>query len=152
MQLSQKESSLLKDLKAQEMLCAEKYSKSAQAASDTQLRDLFTSLSEIEQKHYQMLCQMESGAVPTVPSGGGNTQSKAFTATYGIGETPEKKNDCYLCQDLLTMEKHASGLYDTCVFEFSQQNARDLLNHIQKEEQGHGKQIYDYMSANSMQA
>ena len=48
------------------------------------------------------------------------------------------------------MEKHASHLYDTCVFEFAQQPLRDVLNHIQTEEQGHGKAIYDYMSTNSM--
>ena len=36
------------------------------------------------------------------------------------------------------------------VFEFTDENARNLLNGIQKQEQGHGKAIYDYMSANGM--
>ena len=48
------------------------------------------------------------------------------------------------------MEKHASHLYDTCVFEFTQESLRKVLNTIQSEEQGHGKAIYDYMSANAM--
>ena len=30
--------------------------------------------------------------------------------------------------------------------------ARDVLNHIQKEEQQHGKQLYDYMAAHGMTA
>ena len=64
--------------------------------------------------------------------------------------TPEKKQDCYLCTDLLTTEKHASGLYDTCVFEFGQTELRKALNHIQTEEQEHGDMIYKYMKANSM--
>ena len=81
-------------------------------------------------------------------TGGGST--KSFTATYDATDSPEKTGDCYLCSDLLTTEKHASHLYDTCVFEFTDKNARDALNHIQKEEQEHGKYIYDYMSANYM--
>ncbi|MDE7300442.1 MAG: spore coat protein, partial [Lachnospiraceae bacterium] len=43
-----------------------------------------------------------------------------------------------------------SHLYDTCIFEFKDEGARNVLNHIQKEEQEHGKMIYDYMSTNSM--
>ncbi len=52
--------------------------------------------------------------------------------------------------DVLATEKHASHLYDTCIFEFNDENARNALNHIQKEEQEHGKMIYDYMSVNGM--
>ncbi|MCR4962284.1 MAG: spore coat protein [Firmicutes bacterium] len=37
-----------------------------------------------------------------------------------------------------------------CLFEFKEQGLRDALNHIQKEEQQHGKMIYDYMQANAM--
>ena len=53
--------------------------------------------------------------------------------------------------DLLADEKHVSSLYNTSVFEFNDNSLRDTLNHIQKEEQQHGKMIYDYMSANYMQ-
>ena len=35
-------------------------------------------------------------------------------------------------------------------FEFTENNIRDVLNHIQKEEQEHGKAIYDYMAQNGM--
>lgn len=55
-----------------------------------------------------------------------------------------------LCTDLLSTEKHVSSVYNICVFEFRDTNIRDTLNHIQKEEQQHGEQIYNYMSQNGM--
>ena len=48
------------------------------------------------------------------------------------------------------MEKHVSGLYDTSIFEFSDPAVRQVLNHIQSEEQGHGESIYSYMHQNGM--
>ena len=57
---------------------------------------------------------------------------------------------CYICSDLLATEKHASALYDTCIFEFKNEQLRTVLNSIQREEQEHGKKIYVYMSANNM--
>jgi len=62
----------------------------------------------------------------------------------------EKQKDAYLCSDALSTEKHVSSTYNTCIFEFSDSNVRNVLNHIQKEEQQHGDQIYKYMSANGM--
>jgi rubrerythrin len=59
-----------------------------------------------------------------------------------------KQMDAYLCQDALDTEKHVSALYDTCIFEFKGEDARSMLNQIQKQEQEHGKRIYDYMAAN----
>ncbi len=148
MQLTQKETMLLSDMKGQEKLCIEKYSKCAADANDTQLKTLFGELGAVEQKHLSMLNDIESGKVPTVPSAVSST-TRSFSATY-TSETPEKKQDAFLCSDLLATEKHASSLYDTCVFEFSDEGVRNVLNHIQKEEQGHGKAIYDYMKVNGM--
>ena len=37
--------------------------------------------------------------------------------------------------DVLMTEKYISGTYDTVIFEFRDTNTRDVLNHIQKEEQ-----------------
>ncbi|MDD3202923.1 MAG: spore coat protein, partial [Pygmaiobacter massiliensis] len=54
------------------------------------------------------------------------------------------------CADALSTEKHVSSVYDTSVFEFAQPELRNALNHIQGEEQGHGKQIYDYMSSHGL--
>ena len=151
MQLSQKELELLKDLKGQEKLCVEKYSKHASCARDSQLKGLFEHIAGIEQQHFDTLTQIENGTVPSTNSGSGSQASlPSFTGVYGIADNADKQNDCFLCTDLLTTEKHASHLYDTCIFEFKDENLRSALNHIQKEEQQHGKMIYDYMQANGM--
>ena len=149
MQLTAKESSLLKELKGQEQLCIDRYTKASGCAADGQLKGLFTSLADTERQHLDTLTQIETGTCPSMPAGK-ETPPPTFTAVYGVAETPDKKNDCYLCTDMLTTEKHASSLYDTSVFEFRDENIRQTLNHIQGEEQGHGKMLYDYMKANHM--
>ena len=152
MQLTQKETDLLKDLKSQEKLCVEKYTKYASQALDPQLKQLFTEIGNVEQGHLNTLTDIEHGKTPNTQSGGGQTIKSNFTENYGMGDTPDKQADCYLCSDLLADEKHVSSLYNTCVFEFKEQTLRDTLNHIQKEEQEHGKYIYDYMAKNNMYA
>lgn len=150
MQLTQKESGLLKDLKDEEKLCIEKYTQHAEAAHDPQLKQLFHQIADVERGHLATLNQIESGSAPAASGSPSAATNKTFTATYSMADTPEKKRDQYLCSDLLTTEKHAAGLYNTCVFEFGQSEFRQALNHIQTEEQGHGDQIYKYMKANSM--
>ena len=149
MQFTQKECSLLKELKEQEKLCIEKYEKASQNAVDGQLKGLFQNLGDMERTHLDTLNQIERGTVPNVSQG--QTQVPTFTGVY-TAETPDKKNDCFLCTDLLTGEKHVSSLYDTSIFEFRDDNVRNALNHIQKEEQTHGKMLYNYMSVNGMYA
>lgn len=147
MVLNQKETQLLQDLKDQESLCVEKYTKHAGAAADKQLGSLLRSIAQAEQQHLDAITQLSQGQLPQM-SGGGTQPS--FTAAYGTADTPQKQNDCYLCSDLLATEKHASHLYDTCVFEFTDNQVRSVLNQIQTQEQAHGKAIYDYMKTNSM--
>ena len=148
MTLTQKETDLLKDLKGQEQLCIDKYTKHAECAADPQLKQLLNRIADVERGHLNTLNQIEQGAAPTV-GGSSQTQIPTFNA-YHTSETPAKQQDCYLCSDLLTTEKHASGLYNTCVFEFGQTELRQVLNHIQTEEQEHGDMIYKYMKANNM--
>lgn len=148
MTLTQKEQSLLKDMKDAEKLCIEKYKKASDSAKDPQLKNLFSNLSSAEQQHLSIFEKMEQGTVEQPQSG--NSSQPTFTATYGNENTPDKQNDCFLCTDLLTAEKHASHLYDTCVFEFTDENARKAINTIQAQEQNHGKTIYDYMKVNCM--
>ena len=119
-------------------------------AKDAQLKTLFTQLAQNEQHHLDMLDQISAGAVPQVPQSSPSGQTQTFSSVYGAFETEDKKNDCYLCSDVLAAEKHASSLYDTSIFEFKDENVRCVLNHIQKDEQEHGKKIYDYMAANGM--
>ena len=149
MQLTQKETTLLGDMKNQEKLCVEKYTKYASQALDPQLKELFTSIANAEQGHLNTISQIEQGTVPSM-GGGSQTVNTTFSSNYGMGDTPDKKADCYLCSDLLADEKHVSNLYNTCIFEFKDTALRNALNHIQTEEQHHGKAIYDYMTANNM--
>ena len=149
-QLSQKETELLKDMKNTEKLCIEKYTKAAEEANDPQLKQLCIHIAQIEQGHLDTLTKIENGQ--STSSGGGSQQSQPpiITEFYGPADSEEKKSDSFLANDLLTTEKHASHLYDTCIFEFKDENIRQTINHIQKEEQEHGKQLYDYMQKNSM--
>ena len=110
---------------------------------------MFNQLANVEKNHLSTIEQMEKGTVLTQNSSSAMT-IQSFTPTYSMGDTPEKTADCFLCSDLLTIEKHASHLYDTCIFEFKDDNMRNTLNAIQKQEQTHGKMIYDYMQTNSM--
>ena len=150
MQLTQKETTLLSDLKSAEKLCIEKYTRHAECARDPQLAELFRHIAQVERGHLDTLTQIENSG--SAASGASNSQAQppAVTATYGIADTEDKQADCYLCSDALAAEKHASQLYNTCVFEFTTGELRTALNHIQTEEQGHGKLIYDYMKANGM--
>ncbi|MBQ2759850.1 MAG: ferritin-like domain-containing protein [Clostridia bacterium] len=148
MQLTPKESSLIKDLKDQEQLCIDKYQKHSSCAKDEQLKTLFTQIAAVEKTHLDTLTKLEQGN--TAPGGNEPAVNKTFSAKYTVAPNPDKDNDAYLCSDVLAGEKHVSSLYDTCIFEFKDDNARNILNHIQKEEQEHGKIIYDYMTVNSM--
>ena len=151
--LTQKETSLLKDMKEQEKLCVEKYTKHAKAAHDPQLQSLFNSIAAIEKHHLELLTQMETGQSPA--SGAGAEEQKGtttFQAFYPATDTPEKQQYAYLCADLLATEKHASALYNTCVFEFGQPALRKTLNQIQTDEQHHGEQLWQYMKVNGMYA
>ena len=109
MQLSQKEASLLKDMKDQEKLCIEKYSKHAACACDGQLKNLFTQLASAEKQHLGYLDKIGEGTVPQVATGSSSIPS-SFSPCYGMADTPQKQSDCFLCSDLLAGEKHVSSL------------------------------------------
>jgi spore coat protein CotF len=92
-----------------------------------------------------------NGTTPVLQSGENKQGHKSFAVTYSAGDTSQNKHkDSFLCTDLLSTEKHVSSTYNTCIFEFRDSNIRDVLNHIQKEEQQHGEQIYNYMAQNAM--
>lgn len=149
MTLTQKETNFINDLKSQEQLCIEKYTRYSTQACDPQLKNLFTELAGNERKHLDTLTQMAAGTVPAV--GGGSSTVKT-TANFKVSNCDQngKDNDKFLCSDMLAMEKHVSSSYDTGIFEFSDQGMRNVLNHIQKEEQQHGEELFAYMTVNGM--
>lgn len=151
MTLTQKETMLLEDLKSQEQLCVDKYTKYSSEACDGQLRNLFSQLGQAERTHLDTINQIMSGTMPGMSSGGQSQQKPQFTQTYTEScNDKNKQNDSYLCSDALANEKHVSSVYDVSIFEFANPQLRNILNHIQKEEQGHGEMIYEYMAANGM--
>lgn len=148
MDFTQKERDMLEELKSHEKLCIEKYKRHSECANDEQLKSLFQGLAEEENEHLQSLNSIGNGCVPPVSNA--EKPLPVFSSKYKAMLCPEKSADMYLCNDLLSGEKQVSHLYDTALFEFRDKNVRDFLNHIQKDEQTHGKIIYDYMAANGM--
>ena len=146
---SQKETSLLEDLKKAEEVCITKYSKFADDASASELKDLFIQIGQQEQQHLQTIEQIISGTIPSMNSGQSGQQPTIQEADYS-SDNAAFSQDSFLCADLLSTEKHVSSSYDTSIFEFKNPQVRDALNHIQKEEQDHGEMIYSYMATNGM--
>jgi spore coat protein CotF len=149
MTLTTKETNLLKDMKGQEQLCIDKYEKYASEACAPELKTLFTSLANVERSHLNTINDMMAGKVST-PSGSSSSSSGMSAVKANYANAEDKKKDAFLCSDMLSTEKHVSALYNTGVFEFSDVQARNMLNHIQTEEQQHGQKIYEFMNANGM--
>lgn len=155
--LTQKERSLLEDQKKHEEICIQKYTNYAKLASDQHLKDIFSNHAQIEQSHLDSINQLLSGQVPNLnQQGGGNSnqkqqqqqQSSVFKTQNNSADYQATDKD--LCNDILMTEKYVSGAYDTAIFEFKNTEVRDVLNHIQKEEQKHGEAVYKYMESNGM--
>ncbi len=147
--LTSKESDLLKDMKEQEELCIEKYTRYASLAKCPELSELLNSIADTEREHLKTINEMMAGNEPAAPSAlSGNNN---LCASCSIYQNPDdKKNDKFLLSDLLSTEKHVSSLYNTSVFEFKTPAARKMLSHIQAEEQQHGEMLYAFMNNNNM--
>ena len=158
MQLTQKERMLLEDQKKHEEICIKKYTEAAQKANDPQLAQLFQSYADQERQHYQTIEQILNGQIPNMQQQQGQQGSQqGGEAGQQAGQNMSNSNtglvsqaDADLCNDLLMTEKYVSGTYDTAIFEFRDPQVRQLLNHIQKEEQQHGEAIFNYMQSVGM--
>lgn len=149
--LTDKEATAIKDLQTQEQSCIEKYRRYSGEAKDTVLKELFQRLEQDEEQHYQSLGKVLNGAVPDCncnDTAGRDYQPKA---TYtSLGETDDKKNDCFLATDCIGTEKMVSSEYNTNVFKFADAGLRKLLADIQIEEQNHAEMLYKYKTVNGM--
>lgn len=159
--LTAKEKMLLEDEKSHEQLCVQKYQEYAQKASDPQLKSLFNELAQHEQQHLTSINQILSGTVPNVNQAQCQNQGNQNSNMQNSNTMPNmnlqssqmnayNEQDKMLCQDSLSTEKYVSSTYNTAIFEFADKNIRQVLNHIQKEEQEHGEKIYNYMSQHNM--
>ena len=150
MMWTQKESSLLNDLKSQEQLCVEKYQQYAQRANDPELKTIFQTIQNVEEQHLQTISGMLQGQLPQQKAQQQQQPSQQPPTQGQAKHTPQWQQDAYLCQDAIATEKHVSSAYDTAVFEFRTPAARQALNDIQSAEQHHGEMIYAYMARNGM--
>lgn len=154
LQLSQKERTLLLDQRSHEETCVDKYAKYSAQAQDPQLKQMFSDYSAKEQEHLNTINQLLIGQVPNV----GEQQNQAQqgqqqmtgTQSQNTMQANYNQEDAKLCQDMLMTEKYVSSTYNTAIFEFRDPNVRQILNHIQKEEQQHGEGIFQYMQNNGM--
>ena len=143
--LTTKERMLLEDEKSHEELCVSKYKDYASKATCQELSNLFSSLSQKEQQHLDSNNQNQQNSMQQLQSNTSNMPNLQNTAIKTYNE-----NDKMLCQDSLSTEKYVSSTYNTAIFEFSNTQIRQVLNHIQKEEQEHGQKIYNYMNQHGM--
>jgi len=155
-ELSQKERMLLEDQKKHEQICIQKYTNYATQTKDNQLKEIFNANGQAERTHLDSINQLLSGKITQL----NNQQNKSSRQPIeNQGSTTNMNNsqpggfnlsDADLCTDLLMTEKYVSGAYDTAIFEFRDTRVRDVLNHIQKEEQQHGEAIFQYMESKGM--
>ena len=143
--LSTKERMLLEDEKSHEQLCIDKYNEYSNKASCPELKNLFSQLAQKEQKHLDSINQLLNGVVPNI-----NQQQNEQQAPINLNSNNYNEHDKMLCSDSLSTEKFVSSTYNTAIFEFRDKNIRQVLNHIQKEEQEHGEKIYNYMASHGM--
>lgn len=145
--LTQKEKMLLEDQKSHEQICIQKYSNYANQASDMQLKQICKNNEQIERNHLDTINQLLSGNVPQMNQQQNQNSGQNISNAQSVAGNLSDKE---ICQDLLMTEKYVSGAYDTAIFEFKDTQVRDVLNHIQKEEQKHGESIFKYMESKGM--
>ncbi|OVE68844.1 spore coat protein [Clostridium diolis] len=149
--LTQKEKMLLEDQKSHEEICIQKYSNYANQVQDPQLKQICKNNEQIERSHLNTINQLLSGNVPQMNKQQGGQQKQGVDQDINKSQsTTSNLSDKEICSDLLMTEKYVSGAYDTAIFEFKDTEVRDVLNHIQKEEQKHGESIFKYMESKGM--
>ncbi|KUG03749.1 hypothetical protein ASZ90_018842 [hydrocarbon metagenome] len=144
---TQKEKMLLEDQKTHEQVCIDKYTNYANQAQSPQLKALFQDYAQQEQTHLDSINQMINGQLPAMNQGNQQQSTTPQSKAYGA---MANKSDAVLCNDMLMTEKYVSDAYNTAIFEFVDTNVRQVLNHIQKEEQQHGEGVFHYMKNNGM--
>ena len=149
--LTEKEMTTVKDLQTQEKACIEKYQRYSGEAKDMVLKDLFKTLQNKEQEHYNSLQKVLSGTVPSCNCNDSDGRNYSPKATYDkMTDSEDKKTDNFLATDCIVSEKLVSSEYNTNVFCFKDSNMRKLLADIQIEEQNHAEMLYKYKTVNGM--
>lgn len=147
--LTKKEEMLLVDQRSHEELCIAKYRDYANQVSDPQLEKLLNNYAKQEEEHLNTINQMLQSSDFTLQGSGEGAGSSVHEGLTSVSQQASQEDATYL-NDLLMTEKYVSDTYDKAVFEFTDTNMRDALNHIQREEQQHGEGLFKYMYNNGM--
>ena len=100
---------------------------------------------------FDSLDQVIKGKVPSVDCNDSKGKNYNPAATYdSLGNSEDKKADCYLATDCIGTEKLVSGEYNSDVFVFGHSDIRKLLADIQIDEQNHAEMLWKYKTANGM--
>lgn len=147
--LTEKENMLLNDLQQQEQLCRDKYAFYGSEAKDAELKELFSRIQDEEQEHFDTIGKLLAGQIPEVGMAAPkNYQPKGCYSA--MSNDADKKHDELLCSDSIAGEKYVSAAYNNDLFGFASPKIRQVLNHIQTEEQQHAEMVYAYKTANNM--
>lgn len=139
MEWTEKERMLLKELKEVERVSIRRYELDEKHATDPKLKALFARIRQEEEEHLKTLAELEQGVIPMMA--GGKKQGIEGSASGQL----EDSMDAYFCHDGLESEKLASSQYDGAVFAFRDSSVREILHHIQREEQEHGRLLSEYI-------
>lgn len=149
--LTEKETTIIKDLQTQEKSCVEKYKRYKEEARDGELKELFTNIEEQERKHLETLTKVLNGDVPCCDCNDSKGKEYNPKGNYAdITDSEDKKKDCFLATDCIGTEKLVSGEYNSDVFVFGEPAVRKVLADIQIEEQNHAEMLYKYKQVNKM--
>ena len=149
--LTEKETTIIKDLQTQEKACIEKYSRYKEEAKDEELKEIFKNIEEQERKHLETLTKVLNGDIPCCDCNDSKGKEYSPKGNYAdVTDSEDKKNDCFLATDCIGTEKLVSGEYNSDVFVFGEPAVRKVLADIQIEEQNHAEMLYKYKKANKM--
>lgn len=161
--LTSKERFLLEGEKYQQQLAIDKYNDYALQAQDSTLKNLFSDLVNIEEKHLHMIDDMLQGKIPEInkkyihPRYENNSISSNNYINIGnITLTSMDDNNNYedgdkvICFDALTTEELLYSTSSASSLEFKESEFHNVLKYIIDEKSENLKYINDYMSKKGM--
>lgn len=161
--LTSKEKFLLEGEKYQQQLAIDKYNDYALQAQDSTLKNLFSNLVKIEEKHLGMINDMLQGKIPEInkkdlhPYYKNNSiTSNDYINIDNITLTSIDDNNSYedgdkiICFDALTTEELLHSTSSASSLEFEKSEFYNVLKYIIDEKSENLKYINDYMSKKGM--
>ena len=103
--LTEKETTIIKDLQTQEKACIEKYSRYKEEAKDEELKEIFKNIEEQERKHLETLTKVLNGDTPCCDCNDSKGKEYSPKGNYAdVTDSEDKKNDCFLATDCIGTE------------------------------------------------